>query len=120
MRTGPDGLMRKTEDAAAQLKAVTAQLDRIKGDFARVRERAASTGGQATTGMFLLNKRSTLPNLGPLKKGIDARQSEIADIHFQWINLQDQRSKLADPEQSLKAIMAEIDKEDRQRATAID
>ncbi len=111
MRTGPNGLMRKTEATAAQLKAVTAQLDLIKGDFARVRDRAASAGEQTTAGMILLNKRSLLPNLGPLKKSIDSRQSEIADIHFQWIEKQDQRSKLADPEQSLKAIMAEIDKE---------
>ena len=111
MRTGPNGLMRKTEATAAQLKMVTVKLDRIKGDFTRVRERTTNAGELTTTGMFLLNKRSTLPNLGPLKKSIDARQSEIADIHFQWIEKQDQRSKLADPEQSLKAIMAEIDKE---------
>jgi potassium efflux system protein len=111
MRTGPDGLMRKAEAAAAHLKTVTAQLDRIKGDFTRVRDRATSTGGQATAGMILLNKRSILPNLGPLKKSIDARQSEIADIHFLWIDKQDTRSKLADPEKSVKAIIADLDKE---------
>ena len=111
LRTGPDGLMLKTEALSAQIRADTALLDRIKGDFARVRDRAVSGGEQATAGLFLLNKRSTLPNLRPLKKGIEERKSQIADMHFRWIEKQDQRSKLADPEQSLKTVMAEIDKD---------
>lgn len=108
-RTGPEGLMQKTAALSERIQNETLLLDQLKTDFARVRDRATSGGEQATTGLLLLNKRSTLPNLRPLKKGMDERKARIAGAHFQWIELQEQRSKLADPEKAIQGIMDEIE-----------
>ncbi|NLH18055.1 MAG: mechanosensitive ion channel [Phycisphaerae bacterium] len=107
-RTGPNGLMQKTAALSERIQNETTLLDQLKTDFARVRERATTGGEHATTGLLLLNKRSTLPNLRPLKKEMEERKAKIADAHFQWIEYQEQRSKLADPEQAVNGIMSEI------------
>ncbi len=113
LRTGPDGLLFKTEALKAKIQSQTALLERLKADFAQVRDRASSGGGQATTGLLLLNKRSTLPNLRPLKKEMEERKGIIAAAHFQWLEHQEQRSKLADPDQAVERILGEIDSDQR-------
>ncbi len=111
MRTGPEGLTRKSEALAAQIKAADAMHEQIKADFTRVRERADTAGDNTAISLYLLGKRASLPDTRPMQQDIRSRQALVTDTHFKWIELQDQRSKLADPEQSLKEAMAEIGQE---------
>jgi potassium efflux system protein len=86
-RYGPEGFQAKAEALAAELEATRSTLERVRGDFARTRERVETLGLGRAGGRLLVAKRGLLlaiSDLGRrrLRRSLDLRQAQIEELRL--------------------------------------
>jgi len=86
-RSGPEGFPAKTEALAAELEATRSTLERVRGDFARTRERVETLGLGRAGGLLLVAKRGQLAAISDLgrrslRHSLDLRQAEIENLRL--------------------------------------
>lgn len=97
-RTGPEGLLRKVEQADARLAEVRELLTTLTSDFTAVRAKVDAAGIGAGTGALLRTYQRKLQDTRQLARNIRARQQEIAATQVDEIQSEEDRRKLADIE----------------------
>ncbi len=111
-RTGPDGLLRKVEEASARLTRVREKLGTLTSDFTAVKAKVDAAGIGAGTGALLRTYQRDLEDTRQLARNIRARQQEIAATQVDEIQCEEDRRKLADVgsliEENLSGLPAEI------------
>lgn len=86
-RSGPEGFQAKAEALAAELEATRSTLERVRGDFARTRERVETLGLGRAGGLLLVAKRGQLPAISDLgrrslRRSLDLRQAQIEELRL--------------------------------------
>lgn len=104
-RTGPDGLIARTDAAQEEVHAMEARVDRVTGDFASVSERIEAVGLNNAVGMLLRKYLTDLPSLSVHRSNIKTRESTIAEVQLELIQLREERRSVADVEAAVATIM---------------
>ena len=111
-RTGPDGLLRKVEQASTRLTRVKEKLATLTSDFTAVKAKVDAAGIGAGTGALLRTYQRDLEDTRQLARNIRARQQEIAATQVDEIQCEEDRRKLADIgsliEENLSGLPAEV------------
>jgi len=86
-RSGPEGFQAKAEALAAELEATRSTLERVRGDFAKTRERVETLGLGRAGGLLLVAKRGQLPAISDLGRrslrlSLDLRQAQIEELRL--------------------------------------
>lgn len=82
----------------AHLLELRSQLDDIAAERLRTTEKIEAVGLNDAFGVLLRSRRLELAKLRRKLKEKSVHQGEVRDIRFQWLELEDKRSKLTNPE----------------------
>ena len=104
-RTGPDGLLAKTEATNRQLAKTSRQLERIQADRKSVQARIEVAGMSNFIGMLLRKHAAELPDIRTLRKNIRERQETIVTEELNRLEL-DERSRWVSIDDELEAQFA--------------
>jgi len=99
LRTGPEGILRKSEAAAAQLKWATETVNSLAAGFAKLETNvkvAEAGAGSNVIGALLRRHRRALPDDREIDQNVQARQREIAAIQIEQIEAEEARRELYD------------------------
>lgn len=81
----------------------------LDDEYQKVNEKEERVGLTEAIGLLLRKKRADLPKVGEHRRRIDLRQSEIAQVSLQLIEYEDARSKLADVDSRVAAILRSLE-----------
>jgi potassium efflux system protein len=96
-------------ETAHQLEQARQQLAALKDQFKRVQEKAEAVGPTNPIGLLLRKQREALPSVNLYRRNITARQATIRDSQLALLQLQDQRSELADLELQVQAAFENLE-----------
>ena len=92
----------KIERTLSETKRLTARTQKLDDQFAKVTERAQRVGFTETIGLLLRKHRDDLPSIRDHRREIASRNAEIANLSLHVLELEDQRSALADIDAAVK------------------
>ncbi|MFW6108773.1 MAG: hypothetical protein ACOC8D_03055, partial [bacterium] len=118
LRTGPQGLTARIEQARERLDAAEKNLTELRAERKSAREKMEKVGLTRPMALILRRKRAELADLDTLRRRVRRRQTEMGSVELQLLVHQEQREELADIEPRVEAILAEadgsLDEQDRQ------
>ena len=91
------------------------QLVVLKALINKVTERVNRVGLTEAVGLLLRKQREVLPHIGDHQRAIDERKAEISKLSLQLVELEDQRTALADIDGRVKRILSESRKSHPER-----
>ncbi len=93
-----------TDAAAASLAEEQAKLAELQKRFKRVQQKIDAVGLTDAVGAVLRRERAQLPEIDHF----DSREDAIRETHLKLLELQDLRADLANPEEEVERIVAQI------------
>ncbi|MCE9604056.1 MAG: mechanosensitive ion channel [Planctomycetia bacterium] len=115
-RSAADGPAAKLKVVQRNVKETKQRLARLKSEFSHMRQVADLTGD---LGQLLVKQRRQLPDVRVLGDSVRDRQQEIASTKLQLVDLEAQRSELADIDAQTLAVFApleeKLDDEERRK-----
>jgi potassium efflux system protein len=109
LRSGDQGLVEKIDDVSRKLARAEEQVAEVEAGFANLAEKIGAAGLSDSVGLLLRRQRSEAPEVGKYERFIRMRRDLIGSVQLQQIELREQRRGLADAEQLVERLMAEID-----------
>lgn len=106
-RVGPDGLSAKLDRAAQDLQATQSALARLRNSHKRVIDRVQTGGNSKFVGDLLRQQRSALADIRRQNQ-TGSLQAEISGVQMALLDLEEQRSRLADIDRRTVQIMDKI------------
>jgi potassium efflux system protein len=100
-------LVQRMELSAKELDALRSQLVVLKTLINKVTERVNRVGLTEAVGLLLRRQREVLPHIADHQRAIDERKAEISRLSLQLVDLEDQRTALADIDGRTKRILSE-------------
>ena len=104
-RTGPQGLASRIERASGQLQEANARLGALKDELKSLEDKVDAVGLTRPVALLLRRKRASLPDVHLYRRSVAARQAEISLAQLDMIELEEQRSALANLEPRVAEIM---------------
>ena len=95
-RTAPDGLVGRTEKAAATLQDMKERQAELKANLERLSKKVDAVGLNNSIGLLLRRYRKGLPDVSEHRANLRARQEEITAVQMEQIDLQEKRLGLED------------------------
>ncbi|MBX3179616.1 MAG: mechanosensitive ion channel [Candidatus Hydrogenedentes bacterium] len=93
-RTAADGLLRKTEQADARIRAVTETINTLESDFSSLRKKVEAASNSSVIGVLLRGHRRNLPDIRAIEQDIRNRQQELAELQIAQISAEEARREL--------------------------
>ena len=97
----------RMELSSKELDTLRSQLSVLKALLNKVTERVNRVGLTEAVGLLLRKQREVLPHIGDHQHAIDERKAEISRLSLQLVELEDQRTALADIDGRVKRLLAE-------------
>lgn len=101
-------LAERIADASRQLDEATVKLERLRSEFASVKEKVGAVGLSNVIGVMLRKWRASLPDLRSYRRNVGQRQKAMGDGELDRLERQEQRFELSDlagqTEKALKAL----------------
>jgi potassium efflux system protein len=110
-RGANDGVSNELAVAEKQLADIQDRLPALHERFDDIRQRAAIVGYTNAIGALLRKERQNLPTFST--RASLRRQAEIADVQYRLIELEDERSELADVHAEVESLLAEVPDQER-------
>ncbi len=107
-RTGPDGLLARTQETQNQVHAMEALVDSVTADFTSVSKRIEAVGLNNAVGMLLRTYLTDLPRLDVHRSNIKGREESIAELQLDLIQLREERLDVADVEPVIANILGRL------------
>ena len=107
-RTGPDGIIARTDATQEAVHAMEARVDSVTDDFTSVSERIDVAGLNNAVGMLLRKYLTDLPRLRVLRSNIRNREKAISDLQLDLIQLREERRAVADVEAAVAAVLEQL------------
>ncbi|MFP4028730.1 MAG: mechanosensitive ion channel domain-containing protein [Candidatus Brocadiia bacterium] len=107
-RTGPEGLLAEIKTTSSTLDELQGKLAKLEEEFSMVKEKVEAAGLANAIGRLLLRKEANLPQLPVHRRKIKQRRAKMANVQFHLIELEEQRSNLADLNRAVSELMSEI------------
>jgi potassium efflux system protein len=107
LRTGPEGLLAKMEQASKAQEDVEAQLEQVKANYTAATQKV-NAGLNAGVGLLLRRQKDQLPNVRQLRRDIRKWQDEIADVQVKRIEYGEQRMAVAQADKAMEPYRARI------------
>jgi potassium efflux system protein len=109
LRTGPEGLAAKIEQATDQLKQARDAVARLDEVQLELEEKLRLPGMATYAGPLLLQTRSDLPRSSDLQRKIYLRNQEIAAARFEMADARRRRARLENPADEIKSLLKQYD-----------
>ena len=103
-------LVQRIEISAKELDTLRKQLVVLNALFNKVTERVKRVGLTEAVGLLLRKQREILPHVAEHQRAIEERKAEISKLSLQLVDLEDQRTALADIDERAKRIVSETRK----------
>lgn len=107
-RTGPDGLIARTDEIQEAVHAMEARVDAVVSDFTSVSERIDAVGLNNAVGMLLRKYLTDLPSLSVHRSNIKNREKTISELQLDLIQLREERREVADVEAAVADVLDHI------------
>jgi potassium efflux system protein len=98
-------LARRITETTRQLEQTSTRLDALNDQFQRTREKVETVGLTNAVGLLLRKQRNWLPSAGQYHRSINARQLAIREGRLELLELEDQRTELANIEVPLRVVL---------------
>ncbi len=104
-RNGPEGTIPRIDKVTEALRRIEESLKTVKDEFGRARQKAESLGSGNAVGLLLRQSKAHLPDVRDHRRALRTRQSEIAKIQTERLDLGEQRTRMASIENTLRELV---------------
>ncbi len=102
-------LTRNLEKASGMRERASAEQERVAEDFRAAKQKLEIAGLSQALGMVLQEQRRTLPTVAAVRRQIEARERQIADIALQQIRHREERRGLRSLSRFVDTALAPVD-----------
>ena len=108
-RAGPGGLAAQLEATNQRIEAVKKRIARLEEERQSILKRIEAAGMTDAIGLLLRKQHAELPDLRQLRRSVRARQTAIAQLQLQLIDLREKHDPTRPVADEAKAILDQIE-----------